>query len=297
MVKKNIRMNVFIIIFKIKNKMITYDYWLQWDVTRFCALDCEYCFNPESKKKFTPIELDIDALLKTLLKTGKIFRIGFTGGEPLLVPNIIEAIEALQVNGHIISLNTSLLNKRVQEFSEKVDPDKTLFVHASYHYHEFKKRGMLGRFAENYRLIEEKGFNIYTEAIAYPKYVSSVDEILEYALTNGIKTKFAPYVGGYKSKGYPEKYTEGEIAAFNLDYDDIDSYSPKGEICNAGYSAAVVYSNGEIHKCFNIKERLGNIYEEINFEKNLEICQRNVCGCPLNYYDKELLMKSLRSKL
>jgi organic radical activating enzyme len=66
-----------------------------------------------------PRTIDIPVLLRTLDATGKIFKIGFSGGEPFLVPNIIDACVAL-MEKHYIELNTNLTSLKIKEFAERI---------------------------------------------------------------------------------------------------------------------------------------------------------------------------------
>ena len=80
---------------------------------------------------------------------------------------------------------------------------------------------------------------------------------------------------------------------FGLSEENQNMYKQKGELCNAGYNAAVVFSNGDIYPCHQIKEKIGNVYREINFRNKIISCPSKHCGCPLNKYDEYLFEKSI----
>ncbi|MCK5590766.1 MAG: hypothetical protein KAI72_02300, partial [Candidatus Pacebacteria bacterium] len=60
-------------------------------------------------------------------------------------------------------------------------------------------------------------------------------------------------------------------------------------------NAAVVFSNGDVYPCHQIKNKIGNVYKEINFINEIINCPSKNCGCPLNKYDEYLFEKSLKN--
>jgi MoaA/NifB/PqqE/SkfB family radical SAM enzyme len=268
----------------------TYNAWLHWDVTKRCNLDCEYCFGKITDASVKVHSIDIPRLLFTLEKTEKTFRISFTGGEPTLVPNFIEACRAISEK-HYISFNTNLISKNIKQFAELINPNRVLHIHASLHYSELLKNNLLDRFIQNYKLLEDAGFNIYTEVVAYPKMIDKIEELFQFAKQNSLKLFFAPYYGMLDGKEYPFAYTKNELVKFNILQKEISCFTQKGELCNAGYSAAVVFSNGNVYPCHQIKTKTGNIYEGIEFSSELTKCPSKKCGCPLNKYDEYLFSK------
>ncbi|MBI9072795.1 MAG: radical SAM protein [Melioribacteraceae bacterium] len=268
-----------------------YDVWLQWNVTSVCNLQCEYCFSPAHRNKLVPFLINIKELLSTLKKSEKTFRIGFTGGEPFLVPNFIEACKEI-TKCHFISVNTNLILNKISEFVNEIDPARVLFIHASLHYEELIKKNLLEKFHKNYQLLKEAGFNIYAEGVAYPGLANMIGEIKHFVESNKIKFEFASFYGKYNNKDYPESYTDEEVNKFNLDEHELKKYNQDNRICNAGCNAAVVFANGNVKSCFQIKDDLGNIYNEIKFKSDTIICSFKKCGCPLNEYDQNLLNKS-----
>jgi MoaA/NifB/PqqE/SkfB family radical SAM enzyme len=272
---------------KIRNRNRTYNAWLHWDITKRCNLNCEYCFGKITDTNVKIHSIDLPNLLSTLEKTGKTFRISFTGGEPTLVPNFVEACKAI-TEKHYISFNTNLISKTITAFAKSIKPYRVLHIHASLHYDELIKNNLASKFATNYQLLKKAGFNIYAEAVAYPKLISKINIIKKFAKRNNINLTFAPYYGKYNGKDYPFSYTEDELNKFNILQNEISCFSQKGELCNAGYNAAVVFSNGNIFPCHQIKRKIGNIYEGIYFEKTPVKCPSNKCGCPLNKYDEYL---------
>jgi MoaA/NifB/PqqE/SkfB family radical SAM enzyme len=69
-------------------------------------------------------------------------------------------------------------------------------------------------------------------------------------------------------------------------------FKSKGKICNAGYNACFVSSNGTVRPCQGIDEIMGSIFNKIKFKKELIRCPRENCRCPLSC-DSYLFEKAL----
>jgi len=271
----------------LKNENQNYDAWLHWDVTKRCNLDCDYCFGKITDAKVKVNSINIDKLIASLDKNEKIFRISFTGGEPTLVPNFVEACKSI-TEKHLISFNSNLIMSNIVKFANEINHERVLHIHASFHFDELFSKNLFEKFVNNYHLLKNKGFNIYAEAVAYPKIVNSVENIIQFANENSINLTFAPFYGNYEGKTYPESYSQSEIELFGISQSQIACFAQKGNICNAGFNAAVVFSNGNIYPCHQIKTKIGNIYEGFSFADKLIECPSKKCGCPLNEYDEYL---------
>ncbi len=276
---------------KSRNENQKYNAWLHWDVTKRCNLDCEYCFGKITDTSVKVHSIDIVKLISNLDKTGKTFRISFTGGEPTLVPNFIETCREVTAK-HYIAFNSNLISKNIKKFSEVIDKDRVLHIHASFHYDELLKKKLLNRFIENYNLLKSSGFNIYAEAVAHPMLKAKLNEIKDIAKKNSIDLTFAPFYGKFNKETYPESYSLEELELFRISKNEISCFTQKGDLCNAGYNVAVVFSNGNVYPCHQIKTKIGNIYGEFVFNNKLVNCPSKKCGCPLNKYDKYLFEKA-----
>lgn len=278
---------------KLRNENQKYDAWLHWDVTKRCNLDCEYCFGKITDTNVKVHSINIPKLLATLDKTENTFRISFTGGEPTLVPNFLEACKAI-TKRHYISFNSNLISKNIKQFVKEIDASRVLHIHASLHYDELADKNLLELFIENYNSLKENGFNIYAEAVAYPELKNKLDVVTKFAKENSINLTFAPFYGDYNGEAYPESYSHKELELFGISKSEISCFTQKGELCNAGCNAAVIFSNGNIHPCHQIKTKIGNIYEGIEFSNELIKCPSKKCGCPLNKYDEYLFQQIIK---
>lgn len=268
--------------------MKEYTRWLHWNITRFCNFNCEYCFSYSPYKKGEIISVDIDKIIKNLNDFDEIFRISFTGGEPFLVKNFIELCIKLSKK-HFLSFNTNLTNSLINLFINEIEPEKVLKIDASFHYSQLLKKNLLGRYINNYALLKEYSFNVSSEQVAYPGLMNKIAEINKISGENNLNLKFVPFFGKYNEKIYPQSYTEEEISMFNLDLKMLNKFYQKGNFCNAGYNVGVAFSNGDIKPCFQIKDTISNIYENLEFNDSpVKECKSKICGCPMNVYDSDL---------
>ncbi len=269
-----------------------YDIWLHWYViTDCCNLKCKYCFYGTAKKKGRVQPIKIEMLLKTLRATGKTFKISFTGGgEPFLVPNIVEACEALS-REHYIAFNTNLTPGNIKNFAKKVNPERTIFIDASFHYEQLKKRNLIRQFLSNYQILKDRGFNVIINIVAYPEVMDYLDEISDLCARHHLPFFFNEFTGKYKGKKYPLGYTSEERIKLNLSTDSRIFFQ-NNKICNAGFNCAVVSPSGSIWPCSSLGPTLGNIYQKIKFNESNILCPFRFCTCPMNMFDGYLFEKS-----
>ncbi|NVM45632.1 MAG: 4Fe-4S cluster-binding domain-containing protein [Candidatus Lokiarchaeota archaeon] len=273
-----------------------YDACLHLATSYQCNLECNYCiagirYVSDIFTKADPI--NISALKKTLNNSNKIYRINFTGGEPFLTPNIVEACIEL-TKKHFIAFNSNLTPKKVEEFAEKINPERVLSIDASCHIKELERRNLLSRYIHNFLLCKNRGFNIRAIEVGYPPLLKESDKYIKIFLEKGIDLTFSPYLGSYKGKFYPDSYSEKELKILGLtEKDIIDWFHQYGKLCNAGYNVCIIYPDGDIRYCFFINKSLGNIYEGIKFNDKLIRCPVKLCNCPVNIYDPYLFRKAI----
>ncbi|MCQ9207057.1 MAG: hypothetical protein NG740_04160 [Omnitrophica bacterium] len=275
-------------------KKINYDATLHWCVNEYtCNLNCVYCPFPHTKGKTS--EIDSSALVRTIDKTGKIFRIALCGnGEPFLVPNIIEACTEI-TKRHYISLVTNLVSKKIEEFCKKINPRKVLFILASLHIKELERDNLTDRFVHNFLLCQKKKFSIRAQEVAYPSLLSDAAKYKKFFRKKGIELYFDEFCGKYKGKSYPDAYTNEERKKIGLisKKNSIRKRFQYEKFCNAGYNTGFVFKQ-HVYPCFQIKEKIGNIYgEKIELKTKMIKCPYKICQCPINMLDDYLFKKAL----
>jgi len=277
-----------------------YNACLFLSLTNRCNLNCAYCVTHNSpvREKGDLPEIRIPALLQTLDGARKIFKIRFAGGgEPFLIPNIIEACVEL-TRKHYVGFTTNLTCGNVREFAEKVNPQKVANLHASLHIRELEERGLTERFTGNFLLCKQKGFPISATVVAYPPLLDKVEFYRGFFKKKGIDVFFGYFIGTYAGKKYPESYTEEEIRRFGLSRIGLKTHPEYRGLCNAGFNIGIVWPNGNISPCIETShEILGNIYEGFRFNKAMKMCPVKHCGCPYKQFDKPLFKRAVRENL
>ncbi|MBI4335202.1 MAG: radical SAM protein [Candidatus Omnitrophica bacterium] len=274
-----------------------YDAWLFWCPTERCDLNCVYCFTPGYKKRaatLTPI--NIPMMAKTLNETGRVFKIHFSGGgEPLLVPNIVEACVELSKK-HYLTFNTNLLSDASRHIAQRVDPGRIVKMVATAHIEQIQRRGLLDRFIENYIFCRERKINIVAHIIGYPPILRDGAKYTDLFKRRGVDVSFAAFIGSYEGKTYPNAYTNMEIlelVSMGLNKQCFN-ISLRGQIlCNAGYNTGIIYPDGTIRSCGAIAGSIGNIYKGLKFNKYMVVCPKKRCLCPLNSIDRFIFEKAL----
>ena len=270
---------------------MTYDVWLQWSLTEKCNLRCEYCSTANRQDAAIPV-IDIVSMVRTLDETAKTFKVTFTGGgEPFLVPNLVDACVEL-TKKHYVSFNTNLTSNRIEDLAERVDPTKVERILASLHIQELRKRNALKRYAEYYLLLKERRFSISAVEVAYPALLSEIANIRKELSDMGIDIKFTPFIGTHNGKTYPDAYTQSELEVFGIS-SKVNRHYRSTMLCNAGHNVGYVTPDGNIVQCLGIKKCIGHIYDHITFKDTLLLCPYKSCICPVSEYNTRLYLKAV----
>lgn len=273
-----------------------HDIWLHWSVNERCNLNCIYCDSHGNplKKRGRNSEIDIPALIRNLDGSGKTYKIRFTGGgEPFLVPGIIEACIEI-TKKHYVGFNTNLTCGNIREFAQKIDPERVVNVNASLHIEELERLNLIKRVIDNFLFCKERGISIVASVVAYPALLHNVEKYKSLFERKGIKINFSYFMGIYDNKEYPRSYTEEEIVRFDLNRDWLNKHYSYRGLCNAGYNAAMVDHDGNIFPCEGRRKTIGNIYRGFKFNESLMACPVNHCTCPLKQFDPYLFKRALR---
>jgi pyruvate-formate lyase-activating enzyme len=276
-----------------------YEFVLHWCITKTCNFSCPQCAVKADKLrgKYVPEKINILELKRFLKKTDKTAEIVFTGGEPLLVKNIIKVLAEV-TKRHYVVLITNLVSDRVKELVQKVKRDH-IYIKASAHFSELERFQLLDKFFANYHLLAENGFTIEVAEVAYPFILDKVGFYKKICQDQGITLEFQAFKGEWQNKKYPESYTEDEIRIFHLEKNNAyrsDIYHHQGELCNAGYNVAIMYNyfnKGLIYPCFSIFEPIGDIKKGIDFSDTMIKCPKAHCDVPVQIMDTYLFEKAL----
>lgn len=239
-------------------------------------------------------KINIPALMDTFNKSKKIFRIGFSAGEPFLVSNITEACAEITKN-HFVSFNTNLVSGDIKNFIKIIEPERVIVIHASLHIKELERLSLINTFIDNFNKLRDKGVNIYAQEVGYPPLAVEAEKYRQFFRKRGIEISFGAFIGSKDFKNYPESYTDKELNQLGLDSSARNMFNTYGKICNAGYNFAIINSEGGIVPCekINITLNGSHIYKKIRFNKSITVCPIKFCSCPYYLYDTHLFNKAL----
>ncbi len=287
---------------------VKYDILADWMLNVYCNFSCRYCFlskNDQLKDLRYRGHENIEKIIDFFDNSGLEWLIHMSGGEPFIHQRFVELCKGLTRN-HYISINTNLSLSTVDEFSEKIDPQRVAFINCSLHYQERIKRYPIDQFIKKYHKLKKMGFLNFATQVFDPSIIKDFSKIFDFFKEKSIIVRPKVLRGFVDKKQYPEDYTDEERKIFIkyslladkleplslstvhinpiLDQKFLTGYlSWKGLKCNAGRQSVWIKFNGDIVRCEASNKILGNIFEgKLNLLKEASTCPYSICPCP--YY-------------
>jgi len=262
--------------------------FLLWNILRECNFSCVYCVAKAAKGSVSPI--DIGKVMERFNRLDKPLLIHITGGEPFLIPNFTELMEAVTKRNRI-RLDTNLsLHEASRKFVETIDPDRVLEICFSTHVLEWEKRkNGLNQLFSNLEMFQRKGFKMIGNYVAYPPLMKRIQNDINVFKSYGIKVLPTFYWGNYNGKSYPIQgdrisYSNDEFELLKMLNPSITShvFKTKGTYCQAGSSAFSINPEHEVKPCASIQKILGSFDDDWKtFDKVIK-CPLKYCLCPVN---------------
>lgn len=260
-----------------------YDIFTDFHVNRFCNFRCSYCYLHGADKRSAahrgaPKERIVDGFNRT----GLTWFVHMTGGEPFLHPEFPALCEEL-ARRHYLSVNTNLSTGNVREFAERVPREKVGYVHCSYH-NEFRKSAQAKRyFIEQANYLKSKGYPVHASQVIHPGIVEEYPRLFEELRREGVILRPKVLKGLYRYRSYPSAYTTAErdmiyayiercreeekerdfFTAFFFREDEFaeGDLSFRGKPCAASAKFVVIHENGDVVRCMDTNEPLGNLFD------------------------------------
>lgn len=165
--------------------------FLSYSVTYRCTNNCVYCDLPDPDN-----ELDFETVKPILfaLKKMGLTRLGLTGGEPLLHPDIGRIIDYCKSMGimTVMSTNGLLVEKRIDEISNLDLASVSVDCIPSAH---DKQRGQGGyaKAIQAVKLLQNRHIDVVLSPVLTAETVPHVDQFLEMARQLGVMVVIQPY--------------------------------------------------------------------------------------------------------
>ena len=247
-----------------------------------CTLRCSYCYitqhrlfeGPLPEFRYTPEHVR-KALSKERL--GGICLINLCGaGETLLAKEVVEYARAFLEEGHYVMIVTNgTISKRFDDIASfPAHLNKHLFFKFSYHYLEFKQRGLLDVFFNNIRKVRDAGCSFTLELTPSDDAIPYIDEIKQRAIAelgapNHVtiardeRTKNRlPMLTQLSRQDYIDTWKTFDSALF--DYKLTIFGHKRREFCYAGdWSFCVNLATGKMKQCYRSYYRT-DIFRDIS---------------------------------
>lgn len=262
---------------------------ISWNINNICNFRCGYCNNWRTNNSRKHQDIDLIELKKGFDSIGKDWIIHISGGEPFLRKDFISICEMISKN-HFISLNTNLSTPNVNEFADKIDPEKVLFISCSIHIEEREVRDpQLSMFIDKIKYLQNKHFNIIASYVADPSLFHRINEDFKTLELGGVKKiRLKTLRGVINNKVYPSSYSEKDIAflsSFETDYPELEILNNQNSFyglkCSAGTRFFVMDEIGNLKRCSSLQRKYGNLFKGIiKIDQDPKPCPIKYCGCP-----------------
>ena len=292
------------------------DSFARWYITEKCNFNCPYCFvyHPTGMKGVlksvrdrikqpSPPKYDLyaelDNVLGRFIETGMSFTFGFTGGEPCVVPRFIDICRRIAAHDQfMISLDTNLTMRNIQEFIEAAPPEKVEYISAALHIDERERiYGSIDPFLDNVRELLDRGYTVVVNHVMHPDMFKRLDEVYGHCLARGVRLKLKPFKGIHGGKVYPRAYTEEQKRLIDklspTPQYDLRSRHFLGLQCKAGKNLIRIWTNGDITRCVGDYSFLGNIYTGFELYDSARPCIIETCPC----FDPERLIDDFETRV
>lgn len=265
-----------------------------WDIHYKCNFRCPYCwfFDNWAKQARRNLYLSPQEWMvywkRVFDRYGEV-HIAITGGEPFIYPSFIELVRELS-SLHIVKITTNMSGD-IEKFVKEISPAR---VYLDLNFHPMFVRDF-DKFIRKTKLLHDAGFDAGVCYLAYPPQLGMLNLYKKRFEESGIRFALAAFWGKYQNKQYPASYTNeekeiikpfiGEIS--RIEY-HLNSTSPKGKICNAGYRYANIQGDGKVVRCAQYADQLmGNIIDpDFHLFNEPLPCEKD--ACPGNEYDNIL---------
>lgn len=306
------------------NKIIKYDMpRIQFQASYVCNFKCKHC-SIDKVKDSTRNSLTIDEIKDLFDQADSIgiSRVTLTGGEPLILPNLKEIIDAIgpkrfwiqmDTNGYLLTLDKVI---ELKEWGVDCIPPSLDSLNFKEHDAFRNKEGSAKRVLKAFDYIQEVGLNTFVQTVVTKSRLYS-DEFIGFIryFNNrdiGVFVSFAKPVGAYEGH-FDEMINKEDLKYFEIlenKYIVFSHLTPaygvnKERMCVASRNIFGITEYGDVIPCIYCYISMGSIREE-PLKNILDRCQslkpfkKNTCVLADrsdNFVEKYLVPKVYGNKL
>uniref|UniRef100_Q02BD6 Radical SAM domain protein n=1 Tax=Solibacter usitatus (strain Ellin6076) TaxID=234267 RepID=Q02BD6_SOLUE len=266
-----------------------------------CTMKCGYCSLAESGKVLDSTQLErfrdpgfIDHVVNffnSRTTAEDKWNLLFTGGEPLITPNLAAMCRGLFSRGNKVSIYTGLYLPETHvnfRFVLEHGPDEFDYLMASLHPETEADEGAYWRKVE---LLKGRGHKVFVRFVGHPNRLHRLSELA--ARCRDLDVCFYPTT--LLSDNYPRSYTDDQRGELSGHFSSLSQFiqlrgglSTNNLRCHAGKRMiAVNMQTGNITPCITVgKPILGNIFEnsldEVSHEIECPVPGINCC-CDVHF--------------
>lgn len=241
-----------------------------WKLNRSCNFRCAYCFcSARELAHEHPLcgRESPERVARRFDETGREWTILMTGGEPFLYPGFIALCRSLS-RRHRLAMNTNLSLPAASRFAGEVDPRRVALVNAAFHAAELERTGRKAAFLKHVRLLQDGGFPVCVEYVAYPPLFDRLDADLRELEETGVRfAGLKVFRGTHGGRAYPRAYSAAQKDVFirrgldDREPDFIDKrFSFPGRPCRAGREFFFMDIAGGLRRCPGSAKSYGNFF-------------------------------------
>jgi radical SAM protein with 4Fe4S-binding SPASM domain len=163
---------------------------VSWELTNACNLNCKYCFNDSGREFGDELTKDeTHNVLKGLYDAG-VFRIEFTGGEPMMRPDFIDIIKDAHDMDFIISVasNGTLINENIASILKEAEVAHVqVSLDGLKETHDYHKgfAGAFDRVVQGIKCLKDHDIRVHARMTATKKNISEIEEVLKLSASLG----------------------------------------------------------------------------------------------------------------
>lgn len=266
---------------------------VSWELTNACNLRCLYCFNNSGIASSDELKKqEIVEGLRELYSAG-VFRVEFTGGEPMMRPDFDEIIKeahdmdfiiSIASNGTLINRNRAAAIKRAEAAYVQISLDG---LNGTNDFHKGVS-GAFDRAVEGIKCLKEQDIPVHTRITVTKKNCSEIEGLINFAQGLGVDEfnvmRMWPSGRGLNERDIilgadetvklnkemlrlQEVYDKGINIKFDhcssFERDSFKAYKEKDQIiCQCGKTSCVIKPNGIVSPCEILTMSAGNLREQ-----------------------------------